>query len=472
MARVRVLVGTRKGAFVLTSDGEAARTGTSSGPHFGGWEIYHVEGSPADPDRLYASQSSGWFGQVIQRSDDGGRTWEPVGNEFAYEGEDGHAPAGTTARRIRGSSSGSGTSSRRSTTRTRCTPGSRTRRCSDRPTAARAGTSCPGLRGHAPAPTGSPARAGMCLHTILLDPTDPRRMYIAISAAGAFRTDDGGETWRPINRGLRSESSRTPTPRSVTACTTSRCTRPAPTRSSCRSTGTSCAATTPASMDEVSGNLPTDFGFPIAVHAHEPETVYVVPIKSDSEHYPPDGKLRVYRSRTGGNEWEPLTNGLPQEDCYVNVLRDAMAVDTLDSCGVYFGTTGGQVYASPDGGDTWRADRRATCRPCCPSRCRRSRDERPGRAAGAPAHARGRGRGGPRRGPRPAHDQGVLDALESAYPALRGTIRDHASAERRPYMRYFACGRDLSHDPTDQPLPDPVVRGAEAFCVIGAIAGG
>jgi hypothetical protein len=104
---------------------------------------------------------------------------------------------------------------------------------------------------------------------------------------------------------------------------------------------------------EISGNLPTDFGFPIAVHAHEPETIYVVPITSDVHHFPPDGALRVYRSRTGGNEWEPLTNGLPQEHCYVNVLRDAMAVDSLPSCGLYFGTTGGQVYASPDGGDTW-----------------------------------------------------------------------------------------------------------------------
>jgi photosystem II stability/assembly factor-like uncharacterized protein len=109
------------------------------------------------------------------------------------------------------------------------------------------------------------------------------------------------------------------------------------------------------SWHEVSGNLPSDFGFPIAVHAHEPDTVYVVPIKSDTEHVPPDGKLRVYRSRTGGNEWEPLTAGLPQSHCYVNILRDAMAVDGLDPGGVYFGTTGGQIYASPDGGDTWTA---------------------------------------------------------------------------------------------------------------------
>ena len=107
------------------------------------------------------------------------------------------------------------------------------------------------------------------------------------------------------------------------------------------------------SWQEVSGNLPTDFGFAIDVHAHEPETIFVVPIKSDSEHYPLDGKLRVYRSKMGGNEWEPLTKGLPQSDCYVNVLRDAMSVDSLDECGVYFGTTGGQVYVSPDSGDSW-----------------------------------------------------------------------------------------------------------------------
>jgi photosystem II stability/assembly factor-like uncharacterized protein len=106
---------------------------------------------------------------------------------------------------------------------------------------------------------------------------------------------------------------------------------------------------------KVSGNLPTDFGFAIDVHAHEPETIYVVPIKSDSEHFVHDGKLRVFRSKSGGHEWEPLTKGLPQANCFLNVLRDAMAVDTLDKCGIYFGTTGGQVYASSDAGDSWNA---------------------------------------------------------------------------------------------------------------------
>jgi photosystem II stability/assembly factor-like uncharacterized protein len=194
----------------------------------------------------------------------------------------------------------------------------------------------------------------MCLHTIVLDPTDPQRIFIAISSAGAFRTNDGGATWLPINQGLRSAHIPDPTA-DVGHCVHRIAMHPSrpgvlfmqkhwDVMRSCDGGD---------SWHEVSGNLPTDFGFAIDVHAHEPDTIYVVPIKSDSEHYPPEGKLRVYRSRTGGNEWEPLTKGLPQSDCYVNVLRDAMAVDSLESCGVYFGTTGGQVYASADAGDSW-----------------------------------------------------------------------------------------------------------------------
>src|SRR5438067_1647594 len=258
MSGVRVLVGTRKGAFVLTADGRRDRWDVS-GPHFGGWEIYHLKASPADPNRIYVSQGTGWHGQIIQRSNDGGRTFEPVHNKFVYE-----------------------------------------------------------------------------------------------VAAGAFRTDDGGATWKPINRGLRSEYIPEPSAE-VGHCVH----RIAMHRSRPNTLFMQKHWDVMRSDDggeswrEVSGNLPTDFGFPIDVHAHEPETIYVVPIKSDSEHYPPDGKLRVYRSRTGGNEWEPLTKGLPQQDCYVNVLRDAMSVDALDKCGIYFGTTGGQVYASSDSGDSW-----------------------------------------------------------------------------------------------------------------------
>ncbi len=201
----------------------------------------------------------------------------------------------------------------------------------------------------------TPGAGGMCLHTILLDPENPRRIYVAISAAGAFRTEDGGETWLPINQGLKSEYIPDPNAE-VGHCVHHMTMHPTRPRVLFMQKHWDVMRSDNAGdqWHEISGNLPSDFGFPIQVHAHEPETVYVVPIKSDSEHYPPEGKLRVYRSRTGGNEWEPLAKGLPQKDCFVNILRDAMAVDVLDSCGIYFGTTGGQVYGSADSGDSWQ----------------------------------------------------------------------------------------------------------------------
>ncbi len=354
MSKVRVLVGTRKGAFVMTSDGKRDAWDIS-GPHFGGWEIYHVKGSPADPDRLYASQTSGWFGQVIQRSDDGGQTWQPVGNRFTYEGipgthqwYDGTPHPWEFARvwHLEPSLDDPDTvyAGVEDAALFRSTDGGQT------------WAELPGLRGHGSGSSWQPGAGGMCLHTILLDPSDRARMFVAISAAGAFRSDDGGTTWRPINRGLKSEGIPDPDAE-VGHCVHRIAMHPARPGVLFMQKHWDVMRSDDAgeSWREVSGNLPTDFGFPIDVHAHEPDTVYVVPIKSDSEHYPPDAKLRVYRSRTGGYEWEALSNGLPQRDCYVNVLRDAMAVDALDPCGIYFGTTGGQVYASADAGDTWSA---------------------------------------------------------------------------------------------------------------------
>jgi photosystem II stability/assembly factor-like uncharacterized protein len=354
VSSVRVLVGTRKGAFVLTSDG-MRREWTVDGPHFGGWEIYHVKDSPADSNRLYASQTSSWFGQIVQRSDDGGKSWNPVGNRFVYEGTPGthlwydgtphpwefarvwhlepslNDPdivyAGVEDAALFRSSDGGMN-----------------------------WEELPGLRTHRSADSWQPGAGGMCLHTILLDPRGSNRIVAAISAAGAFRSDDGGKTWQPINRGLKSNS--IPQPEAeVGHCVHRLAMHPSNPDVLYMQKHWDVMRSDDAgdSWTEVSGNLPTDFGFPIAVHAHEPQTIYVVPIKSDAEHFPIDGRLRVYRSRTGGDEWEPLTNGLPQRNCYVNVLRDAMAVDTLDSCGVYFGTTGGQVYASANGGDSWSA---------------------------------------------------------------------------------------------------------------------
>jgi photosystem II stability/assembly factor-like uncharacterized protein len=352
MSQVRVLVGTRKGAFILSSDGKRAKWKVS-GPHFAGWEIYHVKGSPVDPDRLYASQTSGWFGQIIQSSADGGQTWVPVGNKFTYNGTPGtHQWYDGTARpwefkrvwHLEPSLDDPAT----------VYAGVEDAALFRSPDVGQTWEELSGLRQHSTGPHWQPGAGGMCLHTIILDPANPHRMYIAISAAGAFRTDDGGQTWKPINRGLVSNFMPDPTAE-VGHCVHHVAMHPSRPGVLFMQKHWDVMRSDNAgeSWQEVSGNLPTDFGFVIDVHAHQPETLYVVPIKSDSEHFPPEGKLRVYRSRTGGNEWEPLTKGLPQKDCYVNVLRDAMSVDSLEDCGVYFGTTGGQVYASANSGDSW-----------------------------------------------------------------------------------------------------------------------
>ena len=354
MSEVRLLVGTRKGAFVFTSDGKR-EDWKIDGPHFAGWEMYHLKGSPTDPNRIFASQTSGWFGQQIQRSDDGGKTWEPVGNEFTYDGVPGthqwydgtqHPWEFKRVWHLEPSLTDPDTvyAGAEDASLFRTTDGGKSWH------------ELSGLR-KAKGNLWQPGAGGMCLHTILLDPTNAQRIFIAISAAGAFRTDDGGETWQPINRGLKSPYELPDPTAEVGHCVHHIAMHPSrPGVLFMQKHWDVMRSDNAGDMwSEVSGNLPSDFGFPIDVHAHEPETIYVVPIKSDSEHFPPDGKLRVYRSRSGGNEWEGLTNGLPQQDCYVNVLRDAMAVDSLDKCGIYFGTTGGQVYASADAGDTWKA---------------------------------------------------------------------------------------------------------------------
>jgi photosystem II stability/assembly factor-like uncharacterized protein len=352
MAGVRVLVGTRKGAFILTSDAGRERWDIS-GPLFAGWEIYHLNGCAADPDRLYASQSTGWFGQLIQRSSDGGATWTPAGNEFGYDGEPGThlwydgTPRPFEFKRIWHLEPSPGDPDV-------VYAGAEDAALFRSADAGNTWEELPALRTHASAPSWQPGAGGMCLHTIMLDPGDASRIFTAISAAGAFRSDDAGKSWQPVNRGLRSQG--IPDEDAEVGHCVHRLARHLSRPDVLfmqKHWDVMRSDDAGGSWHEISGDLPTDFGFTIDVHAHEPDTVFVVPITSDSLHYPPEGQLRVYRSRTGGNEWEPLTKGLPQRDCYVNVLRDAMAVDSLDECGVYFGTTGGQVYASADGGDSW-----------------------------------------------------------------------------------------------------------------------
>ncbi|HKB72418.1 MAG TPA: exo-alpha-sialidase [Thermoanaerobaculia bacterium] len=373
MSRVRVLVGTRKGAFILTSDGKR-ESWDVAGPFFTGWEVYHLKGSPADPDRLYASQTSGWFGQVIQRSHDGGKTWDTPGGGPTMSPEG--MPQGESNRFVYDDSPETG---RPLTTHQHYDGTQRPWEFKrvwhlepslDDPNTVYAGVEdaalfkstdggaswkeLPGLRGHGTGPRWQPGAGGMCLHTIILDPKNPGRIFTAISAAGVFRSDDGGAAWKPVTRGLKSQFLPDPGAE-VGHCVHRIAMHPSRPNTLFMQKHWDVMRTDDAGENwrEVSGNLPTDFGFVVDVHAHEPETVYVLPIQSDSHHFVAEGKLRVYRSRAGGNEWEALTRGLPQKDCYVNVLRDAMSVDSLDPCGVYFGTTGGQVYVSPDAGDSW-----------------------------------------------------------------------------------------------------------------------
>ena len=374
MSGVRLLVGTVKGAFILESDGTRKKWKVN-GPHFTGWEIYHLKGSPADPNRIYCSQTSGWFGQVLQRSNDGGKTWEAPGGGVTMTPQG--MPQGESNRFVYDTSSETG----KPLTTHQWYDGTQhpwefkrvwhlEPSLSD-PDTAYAGVEdaaifrtvdgghswqeLSALRGHGTGPKWQPGAGGMCLHTIILDPAEPNRIFVAISAAGAFRTDDGGKNWKPINQGLRSQY--IPDPNAEVG----HCVHRIAQHSSKPNVlfmqkhwDVMRSDDAGDNWHEVSGNLPTDFGFVIDVNTNDPETIYVVPIKSDSEHFPLEGRLKVFRSRSGGNEWEALTKGLPQRNCFVNVLRDSMSVDKLDPCGIYFGTTSGEVYGSADGGDSWK----------------------------------------------------------------------------------------------------------------------
>jgi hypothetical protein len=460
------LVGTRKGAFVLTSDGKREQWDVS-GPHFRRLGDLPLKGSPADPEPLYASQSSGWFGQLIQRSDDGGKTWEPVGNKFAYDGVPGThqwydgTPHPWEFKRV-WHLEPSLTDPDTSTPAWKTPPVPLHRRRPDL-----AGTFRPARPRHRP--RWQPGAGGMCLHTIILDPAIRSASSSPSRPRAPSAPTTAAKTWKPINRGLYSEYIPDPTAE-VGHCVHHIAMHPSRPDVLFMQKHWDVMRSDDAgdSWREVSGNLPTDFGFAIDVHAHEPETIYVVPIKSDSEHYPPEGKLRVYRSRTGGNEWEPLTKGLPQSDCYVNVLRDAMAVDSLDSCGVYFGTTGGQVYARPMPATTGRPSS-AIFRPCFRSRCRRCHD--PGRAAGASAHAGARRRrGASSKSPARSRSARSSTRWRRAIRCCAGPSAITSRNSAGPFVRFFACEEDLSHEAAGRPAarrgrslfsssaPSPVVR--------------
>jgi len=382
MDEVRLLVGTRKGVFILRGDG-AQRRWALDGPAHGGWEAYHVQGDPADPDRLYAALWTAWHGTLIQRSRDGGRTWEPVGNTFAYadgdavhQGFEGEPqpwrfkrvwhlepvpahwgpPGGAGGEAVRGAGGARGSGGAGSGDGGRWFAGVEDAALFRSADGGATWEEVPGLRRHPSTPAWQPGAGGLCLHTILFDPVAPGRLYVAISAAGVFRSEDGGQTWQPANRGLRATYTPEPEPE-VGFCVHRIALHPARPQVLFmqKHFGVYRSDDAGRSWQQISGNLPSDFGYPIAVHPEEPDTVYVVPITDDTQHYPPNGELRVWRTRDGGGTWEATGRGLPDRHCYVNVLREAMATVGGDPPGIYVGTTGGQVYGSTDGGETWQA---------------------------------------------------------------------------------------------------------------------
>jgi len=353
--KVRLLIGTRKGGFIFTSGAGRSRW-KITGPLFAGWEVFHIQGSSSDPDRLYASLWTPWTGPVIQRSTDGGLTWHTVGNQFLYK------PPTTfhkdfsreakpwTFRRVWHLKSSL------DDTGERVLAGIEDAALFQSLDGGASWEEVHSLRLHPTNRLWEPGGGGLCLHTILTDPTNPHRLYVAISAAGAFRSDDAGRTWRPINRGLRTTYTPEPEPEAG-YCVHKMALHPARPHVLFmqKHGGVYRSDDAGETWEDISAGLPSNFGFPIAVHSHDPNTVYVVPLTDDERRYPPEGALRVWRSRDGGGTWEPVGKGLPDRHCYVNVLRDAMAVDQMDPCGIYFGTTGGQIYASRDAGGTWRS---------------------------------------------------------------------------------------------------------------------
>lgn len=334
---VLVMVRTRKGTFLFWSD-EARRTWRRS-HHHPTCGVHAVSYDVRDGS-IYAATNSWDHGPLVQRSDDGGRTWTPAAEPAAF-GDDrsahevwqvqpGHAAhrgvvwAGTREAGLF--------------------------RSDDRGSTWR---SVAGLNDHPTRATWQPGGGGLILHTIVLDPSDPKRLYACISTGGAYRSEDCGETWTPINRGVRADFLSEPNPETG-HCVHKMVLHPA--RPNVLFQQNHCGVYRSDDRGEtwvdIGDGLSSSFGFPIAVHPHDPHTIYVVPLIADVQRVVPDGRMAVWRSRDDGAAWQPLTAGLPS-DAWLTILRESLAVDSCDPAGVYVGTTNGQVFASRDDGDHW-----------------------------------------------------------------------------------------------------------------------
>ena len=341
---VLVLVGTMKGAFVLRTDRKRKKW-KLEGPHFRGETVYALaHDSRGKRNRTFAATNSFHWGATIRTSDDKGRSWSsPDGQTVKFPESSGRALAQIW----------------------QIAPGRAAEPdvmyCGVEPAALfesrDGGVSWKpndGLLNHEHQPKWQPGGGGLCLHTIVIDPANPKRMLIAISAAGVYRTDDGGRTWLARNVGVRAEFLPDKHPE-FGQCVHKVVHHPSrPERLFLQNHwGLYRSDDWGDSWQDIANGVPSDFGFAMTMHPQNPDTVYIVPLESDQFRCTPEAKLRVYRTTNGGANWEALTNGLPQSGAYETVLRDAMAADSLDSAGIYFGTRSGKVFGSPDAGESW-----------------------------------------------------------------------------------------------------------------------
>ncbi|MCL4767916.1 MAG: glycoside hydrolase [Hyphomicrobiaceae bacterium] len=337
--KVLVLLGTKKGAFILESDARR-RAWDLRGPFCETWPMNHVIADPAD-GTIYGAGGNEWFGPAVWKSTDLGATWTHSSQGLAYaEGEQpiksawSLAPA---AGRLYAGVEPAGLF-----------------RSDD---AGQAWQHVAGLRNHPSRPGWQPGGGGLILHSIVLNPKDASQVWVAISSAGVFHTADGGETWEPRNRGTRAdympEDQRYP---EVGQCV--HCLVMAPGMPDRLYQQNHCGMYRSddggRSWQSIEAGLPSTFGFPAAAHPRDPATLYLLPLNGDiAGRFVPDGKTAVWRTRDAGARWQALREGLPQKNAFLGVLRQAMATDRLDPAGVYFGTSSGALFASADEGESW-----------------------------------------------------------------------------------------------------------------------